>query len=144
MKKFNEFREDQFQSIVENLSEEDKQYLMELTGDNPGIGMGLLGGAARLAKFVAWDTPKFAFNKGIKPAYNVLSKVANSKPARALYAYNAGNETVKSVKNKEPWYQTAAKGLQGYYAKKTGGWKRGLTGTIAQEVLPGDKSKSSK
>ena len=104
MKKFNEFREDQFQSIVENLSEEDKQYLMELTGDNPGLGMGLLGGAGRLAKFVAWDAPKWIIKKGLQ--------AANSKPARALYAFNAGKETVKSVKNKEPWYQTAAKGLQ--------------------------------
>ena len=135
MKTFNEFRQDQVQSIVENLSEEDKQYLMELTGDNPGIGMGLVGGAARLAKFVAWDAPKWIIKKGLQ--------AANSKPARALYAYNAGKETVKSVKNKEPWYQTAAKGLQGYYAKKTGGWKRGLAGSIAQEVLPGDKTKSS-
>tara|TARA_B100000427_G_scaffold59309_1_gene46644 strand:- start:51 stop:461 length:411 start_codon:yes stop_codon:yes gene_type:complete len=135
MKNFNEFRQDQFQSIVENLSEEDKQYLMELSGDNPGLGMALLSGGAKLAKFAAWDAPKWIIKKGLQ--------AANSKPARALYAYNAGKETVKSVKNKEPWYQTAAKGLQGYYAKKTGGWKRGLAGSIAQEVLPGDKTKSS-
>ena len=144
MKNFNEFREDQFQSIVENLSEEDKQYLMELTGDNPGLGMGLLGAAARTAKFAAWDVPKFAINKGVKPAYKFATKVLNSKPARAYYAYDAGKETVKSVKNKEPWYQTAAKGMQGYFAKKTGGVKRGLAGWAAQEVLPGDQTKSSK
>ena len=136
MKNFNEFRQDQFQSIVENLSEEDKQYLMELTGDNPGLGMGILGGAARLAKFAAWDAPKFLVKKG--------AQALNHPAMRAFYAYDAGKETIKSVKNKEPWYQTAAKGMQGYFAKKTGGVKRGLAGWAAQEVLPGDQTKSSK
>tara|TARA_Y100001970_G_scaffold245346_1_gene312326 strand:+ start:330 stop:773 length:444 start_codon:yes stop_codon:yes gene_type:complete len=145
MKKFNEFREDQFQSIVENLSEEDKQYLMEqLTGDNPGLGMALLSGAARTAKFGLYDVPKFAINRVAKPVvsktWNLASKVLNSRPARAYYAGDAAWSTGKSIKNKEPWYQTASKGLQGYFAKKTGGVKRGLTGLVGQMALPGDKS----
>ena len=121
MKKFNEFREDQFQSIVENLSEEDKQYLIELTGDNPGLGMGILGAAARTAKFGLYDVPKFAITKVAKP---VVSKTWNAA------------STGKSIQNKEPWYQTAAKGLQGYYAKKTGGVKRATAGLVGQSVLP--------
>ena len=140
MKNFNEFRQDQFQSIVENLSEEDRNYIMEVTGDNPGLGMGLLSGGARLVKGLAWDLPKFAINKGVKPAYNFATKVLNSRPARAYYAGDAAWSTGKSIKNKEPWYQTASKGLQGYFAKKTGGVKRGLTGLVGQMALPGDKS----
>ena len=140
MKKFNEFREDQFQSIVENLSEEDKQYLIELTGDNPGLGMGILGAAARTAKFGLYDVPKFAINRGAKPilskGWNLASKALNSKPMRALYGADAAWSTGKSIQNKEPWYQTAAKGLQGYYAKKVGGVKRATAGLVGQSVLP--------
>ena len=136
MKKFNEFREDQFQSIVENLSEEDRNYIMEVTGDNPGLGMGILGAAARTAKFGLYDAPKFIIKKGLQ--------LANSKPMRALYAYDAGKSTVDSALNREPWYQTVSKGLQGYYAKKTGGLKRALAGELGQHLLPGDKTKSSK
>jgi len=140
MKNFNEFREDQFQSIVENLSEEDRNYIMEVTGDNPGLGMGVLGGVARAAKFGLYDVPKFAINRGIKPAYKLATKALNSRPARAYYGADAAWQTGKSIKNKEPWYQTASKGLQGYFAKKTGGLKRGLTGVVGQVALPGDKS----
>ena len=39
-----------------------------------------------------------------------------------------GKETVKSIKNKEPLHQTGFKAMQGYFAKKTGGLKRGLAG----------------
>ena len=128
MKNFNEFRQDQFQSIVENLSEEDRNYIMEVTGDNPGLGMGLLGAAARTAKFGLYDVPKFALSK--------VSKALNSRPARALWGADAAWSTGKSIQNKEPWYQTAAKGLQGYYAKKVGGVKRATAGLIGQSVLP--------
>ncbi len=136
MKKFNKFREDQFQSIVENLSEEDKQYLIELTGDNPGLGMGILGAAARTAKFGLYDVPKFAINRGAKPLLSKVSKALNSRPARALYGADAAWSTGKSIQNKEPWYQTAAKGLQGYYTKKVGGVKRATAGLVGQSVLP--------
>ncbi len=136
MKKFNEFREDQFQSIVENLSEEDKQYLIELTGDNPGLGMGILGAAARTAKFGLYDVPKFAINRGAKPLLSKVSKALNSRPARALWGADAAWSTGKSIQNKEPWYQTASKGLQGFYAKKVGGVKRATAGLVGQSVLP--------
>jgi len=140
MKKFNEFRGDQFQSIVENLSEEDRNYIMELTGDNPGLGMGLLGAAARTAKFGLYDVPKFAITKVAKPAvsktWNVASKALNSKPMRALYGADAAVSTGKSIQNKEPWYQTVSKGLQGFYANKTGGVKRATAGLVGQSVLP--------
>ena len=140
MKKFNEFRGDQFQSIVENLSEEDRNYIMEVTGDNPGLGMGLLGLAARTAKFGLYDVPKFAITKVAKPVvsktWNVASKALNSKPMRALYGADAAWSTGKSIQNKEPWYQTASKGLQGYYAKKVGGVKRATAGLVGQSVLP--------
>ena len=140
MKKFNEFREDQFHSIVENLSEEDRNYIMEVTGDNPGLGMGLLGGAARVAKFGLYDVPKFAINRGAKPilskSWNKVSQVLNSKPMRALYGADAAWSTGKSIQNKEPWYQTASKGLQGYYARKVGGVKRATAGLVGQSVLP--------
>ena len=140
MKKFNEFRGDQFQSIVENLSEEDRNYIMEVTGDNPGLGMGLLGAAARTAKFGLYDVPKFAINRGAKPilskSWNKVSQVLNSKPMRALYGADAAWSTGKSIQNKEPWYQTASKGLQGYYAKKVGGVKRATAGLVGQSVLP--------
>ena len=140
MKKFNEFREDQFQSIVENLSEEDRNYIMEVTGDNPGLGMGLLGAAARTAKFGLYDVPKFAITKVAKPvvskSWNKVSQVLNSKPMRALYGADAAWSTGKSIQNKEPWYQTASKGLQGYYARKVGGVKRATAGLVGQSVLP--------
>ena len=136
MKNFNEFRQDQFQSIVENLSEEDRNYIMEVTGDNPGLGMGLLGAAARTAKFGLYDVPKFAINRGAKPLLSKVSKALNSRPARALWGADAAWSTGKSIQNKEPWYQTAAKGLQGYYAKKVGGVKRATAGLVGQSVLP--------
>ena len=140
MKNFNEFRKDQFQSIVENLSEEDRNYIMEVTGDNPGLGMGLLGAAARTAKFGLYDVPKFAINRGAKPilskSWNKVSQVLNSKPMRALYGADAAWSTGKSIRNKEPWYQTASKGLQGFYAKKVGGVKRATAGLVGQSVLP--------
>ena len=140
MKNFNEFRKDQFQSIVENLSEEDRNYIMEVTGDNPGLGMGLLGAAARTAKFGLYDVPKFAINRGAKPilskSWNKVSQVLNSKPMRALYGADAAWSTGKSIQNKEPWYQTASKGLQGFYAKKVGGVKRATAGLVGQSVLP--------
>ena len=140
MKKFNEFRGDQFQSIVENLSEEDRNYIMEVTGDNPGLGMGLLGAAARTAKFGLYDVPKFAINRGAKPilskGWNLASKALNSNPLRAVYGADAAWSTGKSIQNKEPWYQTASKGLQGFYAKKVGGVKRATAGLVGQSVLP--------
>ena len=152
MKNFNEFREDQFHSIVENLSEEDRNYIMEVTGDNPGLGMGLLGLAARTAKFGLYDVPKFAITKVAKPVVSktwnmaskalnspparAASKALNSPPARALYGADAAWSTGKSIQNKEPWYQTASKGLQGFYAKKVGGVKRATAGLVGQSVLP--------
>ena len=146
MKKFNEFREDQFQSIVENLSEEDKQYLMEqLTGDNPGLGMALLSGAARTAKFGLYDVPKFAINRVAKPVvsktWNLASKALRSKPARAYYGADAAYSTTKSIQHKEPWYQTASKAARGFFARpeKAPGMKRALTGIGVNMATPGDK-----
>ena len=145
MKKFNEFREDQFQSIVENLSEEDRNYIMEVTGDNPGLGMGLLGGAARVAKFGLYDVPKFAINRVAKPAvsktWNLASKALRSKPARAYYAADTAHATTKSIQHKEPWYQTASKAAMGLFARPEGskGMKRAFTGLGVNMATPGDK-----
>ena len=145
MKNFNEFREDQFQSIVENLSEEDRNYIMEVTGDNPGLGMGVLGGVARAAKFGLYDVPKFAINRVAKPlvtkGYKAVSKLARSKPVRAYYGADAAYSTTKSIQHKEPWYQTAAKATQGFFARPTGskGMKRALTGLGVNMATPGDK-----
>ena len=141
MKNFNEFRQDQFQSIVENLSEEDRNYIMEVTGDNPGLGMGLLGAAARTAKFGLYDVPKFAINRGAKPLLSKVSKALNSRPARALWGADAAWSTGKSIQNKEPWYQTAAKATRGFFARPEGskGMKRALTGIGVNMTTPGDK-----
>jgi len=145
MKNFNEFRQDQFQSIVENLSEEDRNYIMEVTGDNPGLGMGLLGAAARTAKFGLYDVPKFAINKVAKPVVsktlNLASKALRSKPARAYYGADAAYSTTKSIQHKEPWYQTAAKATRGFFARPEGskGMKRALTGIGVNMTTPGDK-----
>tara|TARA_X000000368_G_scaffold69017_1_gene49925 strand:- start:435 stop:893 length:459 start_codon:yes stop_codon:yes gene_type:complete len=151
MKRFSDFRGDQAEvlwesyigtlseeevesinnSILELLSEED---LSELTGDTTGTGVtgAVVGGLARAGKAVLWDAPKFVIKKGLK--------VMNSRPARAIYAADSAKETYKSVKNKEPWWQTGSKALTGYWAKKTGGFKRAITGELGSALLPGNKA----
>ena len=71
---------------------------------------------------------------------NLAGRVFNSPPARAYYGYEAGEETMKSIKNKEPLHQTGFKAMQGFFAKKYGGVKRGLAGVAGQYLTPGDKS----
>ena len=75
-----------------------------------------------------------------KKGYNLASRVLNSGPARAYYGGQAAYDTGKSIARKEPWYQSVSKGLTGYFAKKTGGLKRGLIGVAGQYLTPGDKS----
>ncbi len=159
MKRFSDFRGDQAEvlwesyigtlseeevesinnSILELLSEED---LSELTGDTTGTGVtgAVIGGLARAGKAVLWDAPKFAINKVAKPILQKSLKVMNSRPARAIYAADSAKETYKSVKNKEPWWQTGSKALTGYWAKKTGGFKRAITGELGSALLPGNKA----
>ena len=136
MKNFNEFRQDQFQSIVENLSEEDRNYIMEVTGDNPGLGMGILGGVARLAAKPISGAVKMA-----KGGLSLINKGLRSKPARVYYGADAAYSTTKSIQHKEPWYQTAAKATRGFFARPEGskGMKRALTGVGVNMATPGDK-----
>ena len=99
-------------------NEESRVHLTEIDRNMSGIGLAsnVIGGTLNLAK------------KGI----NLAGRVFNSPPARAYYGYEAGKETMKSIKNKEPLHQTGFKAMQGYFAKKTGGLKRGLTGVLGQ------------
>ena len=107
-------------------NEESRVHLTEIDRNMSGIGLAsnVIGGTLNLAK------------KGI----NLAGRVFNSPPARAYYGYEAGKETMKSIKNKEPLHQTGFKAMQGYFAKKTGGLKRGLAGVAGQYLTPGDKS----
>ena len=106
-------------------NEESRVHLTEIDRNMSGIGLAsnVIGGTLNLAK------------KGI----NLAGRVFNSPPARAYYGYEAGKETMKSIKNKEPLHQTGFKAMQGYFAKKTGGLKRGFTGLVGSQVLPGNK-----
>ena len=74
-----------------------------------------------------------------KKGYNLASRVLNSGPARAYYGGQAAYDTGKSIARKEPWYQSVAKGMTGYFAKKHGGLRRGAAGYIGSQVLPGNK-----
>ena len=114
MKSFNEFREDQTEVLweyyIETLSEEEKVELEE-----------------GLKRF------------GVRTVLRQAGKVLNHPIARAYYAVDAAHQTGKSIKNKEPWWQTASKALTGYWAKKHGGIKRALTGEVGAALLPGNK-----
>ena len=114
MKSFNEFREDQTEVLweyyIETLSEEEKAELEE-----------------GLKRF------------GVRTVLRQAGKVLNHPIARAYYAVDAAHQTGKSIKNKEPWWQTASKALTGYWAKKHGGIKRALTGEVGAALLPGNK-----
>tara|TARA_Y100000004_G_C8822084_1_gene372373 strand:+ start:427 stop:777 length:351 start_codon:yes stop_codon:yes gene_type:complete len=107
-------------------NEESRVHLTEIDRNMGGLGLAsnVIGGTLNLAK------------KGI----NLAGRVFNSAPARGYYGYEAGKETMKSIKNKEPFHQTGFKAMQGYFAKKTGGLKRGLAGVAGQYLTPGDKS----
>ena len=106
-------------------NEESRVHLTEIARNNLGLGLGtnVIGGTLNLAK------------KG----YNLASRVLNSGPARAYYGGQAAYDTGKSIARKEPWYQSVAKGMTGYFAKKHGGLKRGFTGLVGSQVLPGNK-----
>ena len=86
-------------------------------------------------QYVDEGLKKNLITRGLKLA----GRVFDSKPARIYYGGQAIYDTSKSIANKEPWYQTAAKGMTGFFAKK-GSWKRGTAGIVAQTLLPGDKS----
>ena len=107
-------------------NEESRVHLTEIDRNMGGLGLAtkVIGGGVNLAK------------KGL----NLAGRVFNSAPARGYYGYEAGKETMKSIKNKEPLHQTGFKAMQGFFAKKTGGLKRGLTGVAGQYLTPGDKS----
>ena len=108
---------------------EESRQIAEMMGYNQNplgpltVAGKVIGGTVNLAK------------KGL----NLAGKVFNSPPARAYYGYEAGKETMKSIKNKEPLHQTGFKAMQGYFAKKTGGLKRGFAGLVGSQVLPGNK-----
>ena len=106
-------------------NEESRHHLTEVDRGMGGIGLvtNVIGGGLNLAK------------KGI----NLAGRVFNSGPARAYYGYEAAKDTAKSIKNKEPIHQTAFKAMQGYFAKKTGGVKRGITGVLGSTFTPGNK-----
>ena len=110
---------------------EESRQIAEMMGYNQNplgpltVAGKVIGGTVNLAK------------KGV----NLASKVFNSAPARAYYGGQAAYDTGKSIARKEPWYQSVAKGMTGYFAKKHGGWKRGLTGGVASQLLPGNKDK---
>mgnify|MGYP001461662951 CR=1 FL=1 len=114
MKSFNEFRDDQIEVLweyyIETLSEEEKVELEE------GIKK--------------W---------GIRSVLRQAGKVLNHPLARAYYAGDAAYSTANSIKNKEPWWQTASKAMTGYWAKKHGGIRRAITGEVGQFLLPGNK-----
>jgi len=109
---------------------EESRQIAEMMGYNQNplgpltVASKVIGGTVNLAK------------KGV----NLAGKVFNSAPARGYYGYEAGKETMKSIKNKEPLHQTGFKAMQGFFAKKTGGLKRGLAGVAGQYLTPGDKS----
>ena len=106
-------------------SKESRYHLTEVDRGMSGIGFAanVIGGGLNLAK------------KGM----NFAGRALNSRPARAYYGYEAAKDTAKSIKNKEPIHQTGFKAMQGFFAKKTGGIKRGLTGVIGSTVTPGNK-----
>jgi len=106
-------------------NEESRVHLTEIDRNNMGLGLAtnVIGGTLNLAK------------KGI----NLAGRVFNSAPARAYYGGQAAYDTGKSIARKEPWYQSVSKGLTGYFAKKHGGVKRGLTGLVGSQILPGNK-----
>ena len=106
-------------------NEESRHHLTEMDRGMGGVGLtaNIIGGGLNLAK------------KGI----NLAGRVFNSGPARAYYGYEATKDTAKSIKNKEPIHQTAFKAMQGYFAKKTGGVKRGITGVLGSTFTPGNK-----
>jgi len=116
MKTFKQFNEESRQ-IAEVMG-----YNQNPLGPLTLIGKGI-GGSLNLA------------TKGI----NLAGKVLNSRPARAYYGYEAARDTTKSIKNKEPIHQTGFKAMQGYFAKKTGGVKRGITGVLGSTFTPGNK-----
>ena len=120
------FQKDKRMKTFKQFNEESRVHLTEIDRNMGGIGLAsnVIGGTLNLAK------------KGI----NLAGRVFNSAPARAYYGYDAGSSTVKSIKNKEPIHQTASKALQGFFAKKYGGVKRGLAGVAGQYLTPGDKS----